>query len=94
MVRASDVAKVAGLAHGVNVKLQKCGGIAEARDLIAAARAPHLAPLADWADLDRNLLVVDDPFVAVEVSAGRFVYPERAGLGAIPRAPVRPTAGK
>lgn len=108
--RAADVPKVAGAAHGVNVKLQKCGGVAPARDLIATARAhglkvmlgcrvessvsiaaaAHLAPLVDWVDLDGNLLVADDPFVAVEVRAGRFAYPERAGLGVLPRAPAGP----
>ena len=107
VVRSTDVPKVAGIADGINVKLQKCGGIAPALDLIAAARAhglkvmlgcraaessvaiaaaAHLAPLVDWADLDGNLLVTDDPFVAVEVQAGRFVYPERTGLGVLPRA--------
>lgn len=108
--RAADVPKVAGAAHGVNVKLQKCGGVASARDLIATARAhglkvmlgcrvessvsiaaaAHLAPLVDWVDLDGNLLVADDPFVAVEVRAGRFAYPERPGLGVLPRAPAGP----
>lgn len=104
--RSEDLPKVAGAAHGVNVKLQKSGGIAPARDLIATARAlglkvmlgcrvessvsiaaaAHLAPLVDWVDLDGNLLVADDPFVAVEVRDGRFAYPERPGLGALPRA--------
>ncbi len=104
--RASDVPRVAGLAHGINVKLMKCGGIAPALDLIATARAhglrvmlgcraaetsvgiaaaAHLAPLVDWADLDGNLLTTDDPFVAVRVEGGRFVYPDRAGLGVLPR---------
>lgn len=102
VVDARDVERVSGIADGVNVKLQKCGGIAAALDVIAAARrcglrvmvgcraaetsvsisaAAHLAALADWADLDGNLLVADDPFVAVEVRRGRFVFPERAGLG-------------
>jgi L-alanine-DL-glutamate epimerase-like enolase superfamily enzyme len=106
VVSVGDVARIAGAADGINVKLQKCGGIAEARELIDAARrcglrvmlgcraaetsvsiaaAAHLASLADWIDLDGNLLIVDDPFVAVEVRNGRFVYPERPGLGAIPR---------
>jgi L-alanine-DL-glutamate epimerase-like enolase superfamily enzyme len=106
VVRAGDARRVAGIAHGINVKLMKCGGIAPARDLIGEARevglrvmvgcraaessvaiaaAAHLAPLADWADLDGNLLVADDPFVAVEVHRGRFVYPDRPGLGAVPR---------
>ena len=106
VVRATDVPKVAGIAHGINVKLQKCGGVRPALDLIATARAhgmkvmlgcraaessvsiaaaAHLAPLVDWADLDGNLLITDDPFVAVEVRQGRLVFSERIGLGALPR---------
>ena len=107
IVRASDVPKIAAIADGINVKLQKCGGVAPALDLIATARAhglkvmlgcraaetsvaiaaaAHLAPLVDWADLDGNLLITDDPFLAVEVRGGRFIYPDRPGLGAVPRA--------
>jgi threonine synthase len=32
--------------------------------------AAHLAPLADWADLDGNLWLVDDPFLGVHVQEG------------------------
>ena len=106
-VRLADVDRLAGACDGINVKLQKCGGIAEARDMIARARelglkvmlgcraaetsvgiaaAAHLAPSVEWADLDGNLLIVDDPFVAVPVVRGRFVFSDRPGLGAMPRA--------
>jgi len=104
-VRASDVARLASACDGINVKLQKCGGVAAARAMIAAAHdrglkvmlgcraaetsvaiaaAAHLAPAVEWADLDGNLLITDDPFRAVGVKAGRFVYSGRPGLGAIP----------
>jgi L-alanine-DL-glutamate epimerase-like enolase superfamily enzyme len=104
-VRASDVAGLVGACDGINVKLQKCGGVAAARAMIAAAHdgglkvmlgcraaetsvaiaaAAHLAPAVEWADLDGNLLITDDPFRAVAVKAGRFVYSGRPGLGAIP----------
>jgi L-alanine-DL-glutamate epimerase-like enolase superfamily enzyme len=104
-VRASDVPGLVGACDGINVKLQKCGGIAAARAMIAAAHdgglkvmlgcraaetsvaiaaAAHLAPAVEWADLDGNLLITDDPFRAVGVKAGRFVYSGRPGLGAIP----------
>jgi L-alanine-DL-glutamate epimerase-like enolase superfamily enzyme len=104
-VRASDVPRLAGACDGINVKLQKCGGVAEGRAMIAAAHerglkvmlgcraaetsvgiaaAVHLAPSVEWADLDGNLLVSDDPFRAVSVVRGRFVFPARPGLGAIP----------
>lgn len=104
-VRASDVARLADACDGINVKLQKCGGVAAARAMIAAAHdlglkvmlgcraaetsvaiaaAAHLAPAVQWADLDGNLLITDDPYRAVAVKAGRFVYSGRPGLGAIP----------
>ena len=105
-VRASDLEALADACDGINVKLQKCGGIAEARLMIERAHqfglkvmlgcraaetsvgisaAAHLAPAVEWADLDGNLLIVDDPFVAVPVEGGRFVFSERPGLGALPR---------
>ncbi len=104
-VRASDVPRLAGACDGINVKLQKCGGVAAARAMIAAAHdrglkvmlgcraaetsvaiaaAAHLAPSVEWADLDGNLLISDDPFRAVAVERGRFVFSNRPGLGAIP----------
>jgi L-alanine-DL-glutamate epimerase-like enolase superfamily enzyme len=104
-VRASDVPALIGACDGINVKLQKCGGVAAARAMIAAAHdgglkvmlgcraaetsvaiaaAAHLAPAVEWADLDGNLLITDDPFRAVSVKAGRFVYSGRPGLGAVP----------
>jgi L-Ala-D/L-Glu epimerase len=104
-VRLPDVERLSGACHGINVKLQKCGGIAEARAMIARAHdlgmkvmlgcraaetsvaiaaAAHLAPSVEWADLDGNLLIVDDPFRAVPVVRGRFVFSDRPGLGAVP----------
>jgi L-alanine-DL-glutamate epimerase-like enolase superfamily enzyme len=106
-IRASDVPRLVGACDGINVKLQKCGGVAEARAMVAAAHdrglkvmlgcraaetsvtiaaAAHLAPAVEWADLDGNLLITDDPFRAVAVENGRFVFPKRPGLGAVPAA--------
>ncbi|MDE3101519.1 MAG: dipeptide epimerase [Chloroflexota bacterium] len=106
-VRLADVDRLARACDGINVKLQKCGGLAEARAMIERAHelglkvmlgcraaetsvgiaaAAHLAPSVEWADLDGNLLIVDDPFVAVPVRNGRFVFSARPGLGALPRA--------
>ena len=105
-VRLADVDRLAGACDGINVKLQKCGGIAEARAMIerahelglkvmlgcraaetsiAIAAAAHLAPAVEWADLDGNLLIVDDPFTAVPVERGHFLFSERPGLGVLPR---------
>lgn len=105
-VRLTDVDRLAGACDGINVKLQKCGGIAEGRAMIerahqlglkvmlgcraaetsvSIAAAAHLAPAVEWADLDGNLLIVDDPFIAVPVERGRFVFSQRPGLGVVPR---------
>jgi len=104
-VRLPDVERLSEACHGINVKLQKCGGIAEARAMIARAHelgmkvmlgcraaetsvaiaaAAHVAPSVEWADLDGNLLIVDDPFRAVPVVKGRFVFSDRPGLGVVP----------
>jgi L-alanine-DL-glutamate epimerase-like enolase superfamily enzyme len=104
-VRVADVDRLAEACDGINVKLQKSGGIGEARAMVqrahelglkvmlgcraaetsvAIAAAAHLAPAVEWADLDGNLLIVDDPFRAVLVREGRFVFSERPGLGVVP----------
>lgn len=104
---SADIAALAGAVDGINIKLMKCGGLAEARRMIALARslglkvmlgcfiessvaitaAAHLAPLADYADLDGNLLIANDPYDGVGVDDhGRLVLPARPGLGLLPRA--------
>jgi len=49
---------------------------------VAVTAAAHLAPLADYADLDGNLLVTNDPYRGVRLEAGRLILPEAPGLGA------------
>jgi L-Ala-D/L-Glu epimerase len=41
-VTLEDIPRVAGAVDGINIKLMKCGGIAAALQMIAAARAHHL----------------------------------------------------
>lgn len=48
---------------------------------IAVTAAAHLAPLADYADLDGNLLVRNDPFRGVRMVGGTLQLPEGPGLG-------------
>lgn len=43
--------------------------------------AAHLSPLVDYADLDGNILLRDDPFEGVGLRDGRLVLPEGPGLG-------------
>jgi L-alanine-DL-glutamate epimerase-like enolase superfamily enzyme len=98
---ARDLEAVRQAYDGVNVKVQKAGGLREARRMIEVARslglevllgcmvetsigitaATHLAGLADRADLDGHLLLLDDPFRGASVQEGRIVPPQGPGLG-------------
>lgn len=89
---------------GVNVKLDKAGGILESLRWIEMARASnlkvmigcmvssscsvtaaaHLSPLVDYADLDGNLLVANDPWTGVKVEKGKLLLPKGPGLGLTP----------
>ena len=63
-------------AHGLQVML---GCMIETSLGITAAA--HLAPLVDWADIDGNQTVINDPFIGVQVEEGRLVLPDGPGLG-------------
>jgi len=52
---------------------------------VGITAAAHLAPLVDWADLDGNLSVTNDPFAGVQVEKGRLILPHGPGLGVEPR---------
>lgn len=43
---AADVERLAGVVHGINVKLAKCGGLIEARRMIGAARSHGMSVMA------------------------------------------------
>jgi L-alanine-DL-glutamate epimerase-like enolase superfamily enzyme len=101
---AGDIPKLVGIFDGVNVKLDKAGGIREAFQMIKLARdlglrtmlgcmvsssvsvtaAAHLSPLVNYADLDGNLLIANDPFVGVQVKEGKLILPQGPGLGLKP----------
>ena len=100
-----DIPKLAPYFDGVNIKLDKCGGILEGLRMIEMARAlglktmlgcmisssvaitaaAHLSPLVDYADLDGNLLIGNDPYSGVMVEAGKLILPGGDGLGLKPR---------
>jgi L-alanine-DL-glutamate epimerase-like enolase superfamily enzyme len=102
-LRASDIPKLREAYDGVNIKLDKAGGMLEALKMIQIAKAcgmktmlgcmisssvtitaaAHLSPLVDWADLDGNLLIANDPYRGVRVEKGRLVLPNRPGLGLV-----------
>jgi L-alanine-DL-glutamate epimerase-like enolase superfamily enzyme len=48
---------------------------------VTITAAAHLSPLVDFADLDGNLLIANDPFRGVTVDQGKLVLPDRPGLG-------------
>ncbi len=97
----ADIPKLADTYDGVNVKLDKAGGILEAWRMIQIAKslglktmlgcmisssvavtaAAHLSPLVDYADLDGNLLIANDPYSGVRADRGKLVLPDRPGLG-------------
>lgn len=67
-------------AHGLQVML---GCMIETSLGITASA--HLAPLVDWADLDGNQTLTNDPFIGVQVDKGRLILPQGPGLGVQPR---------
>jgi L-alanine-DL-glutamate epimerase-like enolase superfamily enzyme len=48
---------------------------------LAITAAAHLTPLVDYADLDGNLLIDNDPYEGVKVVNGKLVLPDTPGLG-------------
>jgi L-alanine-DL-glutamate epimerase-like enolase superfamily enzyme len=51
---------------------------------VSVTAAAHLSPLVDYADLDGNLLIANDPFMGVRVQKGKLVLPDGPGLGLKP----------
>ncbi|NOZ57804.1 MAG: dipeptide epimerase [Calditrichaeota bacterium] len=98
---SADIPKLAEAFHGVNIKVDKAGGLQEAYRAIWMAKAvglktmlgcmiasslsitaaAHLSPLVDYADLDGNLLISNDPFEGVKVKDGWLILPDRPGIG-------------
>ncbi len=101
---AGDIPKLREYFDGVNIKLDKSGGMLEGYRMIQIARAlgmkvmlgcmisssvtvtaaAQLSPLVDYADLDGNLLISNDPFHGVLVEKGKLVLPKGPGLGLTP----------
>jgi L-alanine-DL-glutamate epimerase-like enolase superfamily enzyme len=51
---------------------------------VSVTAAAHLTPLVDFADLDGNLLIGNDPFTGVQVAKGKLVLSQAPGLGLTP----------
>jgi L-alanine-DL-glutamate epimerase-like enolase superfamily enzyme len=92
----SDVPRLVGRFHGINIKLVKCGGLQPALRMVHTARtlglrvmygcmiesavaitaAAQIGALADWLDLDGNLLIASDPFRGATMTEGAFDLPD------------------
>ncbi len=74
--------KMAVLAKALGMKVM-LGCMTETSCGISAAA--QLSPMADWADLDGNLLISNDLFDGVKIVDGKIALsPDRPGIGAIP----------
>lgn len=47
----------------------------------AVSAAAQLAPKADWADLDGNLLIANDPFEGMQIVDGKVALTDKPGIG-------------
>jgi L-Ala-D/L-Glu epimerase len=86
---SADIPQLAGSVAGVNLRAIN---IAKACNLkimfgcysdssLANTAMSHLAPLADYLDLDSHLNLIDDPFRGAIIKAGRLLPNNLAGLG-------------
>jgi L-Ala-D/L-Glu epimerase len=47
----------------------------------AVTAAAQLSPLAEWADLDGNLLISNDIFEGIKIKNGKIILPDSPGIG-------------
>ena len=72
--------KMVDLARGLGLKVM-LGCMTETSCAVSAAA--QLSPAVDFADLDGNLLISNDLFEGVGLSAGKLVLPDRPGIGVV-----------
>ncbi len=70
--------KMANLAKSLGMKVM-LGCMTETSCAISAAS--QLSPIVDWADLDGNLLISNDPFVGTKVVDGKIILNDKPGIG-------------
>jgi len=66
------------IARSLNMKVM-LGCMTETSCAISAAA--QLAPKADWADLDGNLLISNDPYSGMQIIDGKVTLIDRPGIG-------------
>lgn len=52
----------------------------------AVSAAAQLAPKCDWADLDGNLLISNDPYSGMKIVNGKVTLNDQSGIGIVPLA--------
>jgi L-alanine-DL-glutamate epimerase-like enolase superfamily enzyme len=70
--------KMLTLARSLDMKVM-IGCMTETSCAISAAA--QLAPKADWADLDGNLLIANDPYSGMQIIDGKVTLIDRPGIG-------------
>ncbi len=73
--------KMAVLARALGMKVM-LGCMTETSCAVSAAS--QLAPMADWADLDGNLLIANDIFDGMKIVDGKVTLTDRPGIGIVP----------
>ena len=70
--RMIHVARTHGLSVMIGCMIESSLGI---------TAAAHLTPLVDYADLDGNLLIANDPYTGVTLDKGKLILPNCPGIG-------------
>ena len=73
-LRMIHVARAHGLLVMIGCMIESSLGI---------TAAAHLTPLVDYADLDGNLLISNDPYKGVTLDKGKLILPDRHGIGVL-----------
>jgi L-alanine-DL-glutamate epimerase-like enolase superfamily enzyme len=73
-----EAQKILTLARSLDMKVM-VGCMTETSCAVSAAA--QLAPKADWADLDGNLLISNDPYTGMQIIDGKVTLIDRPGIG-------------
>jgi L-alanine-DL-glutamate epimerase-like enolase superfamily enzyme len=76
----TEALRMIALARSLNLKIM-LGCMIESS--VGCSAAAHISPLVDYADLDGNLLITNDPFKGVTVKNGKLILPNRPGIGVV-----------
>lgn len=75
-----EALKMIYAARAMNMKVMMGCMIESSVGISAAA---HLSPMIDYADLDGNLLISNDPYHGAKVKEGKLILKDSAGLGLV-----------